>query len=232
MTTTASATGNAYLDSLAIGAKNGTATSSKPNGTGALDENAFLKLMTTQLQTQDPFNPVDNTQMVAQLAQFSSVAGISSMNSTLGNISSLLTASNSRVGDAASWIGKSALVQSSTATPLADGSYAGQITLPSDATNVAVALVDASGATVHSETLGAQSKGTLNFGWDGKDASGQAVAGPLKIQVTAAGSDGAIAATTAAWTPITAVQSPATGSATQLVTPLGLIAPTDALSLG
>lgn len=48
-----------------------------------LDETAFLRLMTTQLKEQDPFNPVDNTQMVAQMAQFSSVTGISEMNTSL-----------------------------------------------------------------------------------------------------------------------------------------------------
>ena len=46
------------------------------NPAGQMDQNDFLRLMTTQLTTQDPFNPVDNTQMVAQMAQFSQVAGI------------------------------------------------------------------------------------------------------------------------------------------------------------
>ena len=46
----------------------------------------FLKLMTAQLQNQDPFNPVDNTQMVAQMAQFSSLACITDMNTTLKSI--------------------------------------------------------------------------------------------------------------------------------------------------
>src|SRR3546814_11564785 len=41
-----------------------------------LDQSDFLELMTAQLKNQDPFSPVDNTQMVAQMAQFSSVAGI------------------------------------------------------------------------------------------------------------------------------------------------------------
>jgi flagellar basal-body rod modification protein FlgD len=53
-----------------------------------LDQNAFLRLMTTQLKAQDPFDPVDNQQMVAQMAQFSSVAGISEMNTSLRAIAS------------------------------------------------------------------------------------------------------------------------------------------------
>lgn len=57
-----------------------------------LDQTAFLKLMTTQLQAQDPFNPMDNTQMVAQMAQFSSVAGISEMNTSLKSIADQIAA--------------------------------------------------------------------------------------------------------------------------------------------
>ena len=48
-----------------------------------LGQNDFLRLMTTQLRSQDPFDPVDNQAMVAQMAQFSSVAGISEMNTSL-----------------------------------------------------------------------------------------------------------------------------------------------------
>lgn len=51
-----------------------------------LDQTAFLRLMTTQLKEQDPFDPVDNQAMVAQMAQFSSVAGISEMNTSLKGI--------------------------------------------------------------------------------------------------------------------------------------------------
>jgi flagellar basal-body rod modification protein FlgD len=59
-----------------------------PNGTAQrqLNQTDFLRLMTTQLREQDPFNPVDNQAMVAQMAQFSSVAGISEMNSSLKSI--------------------------------------------------------------------------------------------------------------------------------------------------
>jgi flagellar basal-body rod modification protein FlgD len=46
----------------------------------------FLRLMTTQLKAQDPFSPVDNQAMVAQMAQFSSVAGIEEMNVALKSI--------------------------------------------------------------------------------------------------------------------------------------------------
>jgi flagellar basal-body rod modification protein FlgD len=59
-----------------------------PQGTAQrqLGQHDFLRLMTTQLSAQDPFDPVDNQQMVAQMAQFSSVTGISEMNISLQSI--------------------------------------------------------------------------------------------------------------------------------------------------
>jgi flagellar basal-body rod modification protein FlgD len=56
----------------------------------SLDQAAFLRLMSAQLQAQDPFEPMDQTQMVAQMAQFSQVAGTAEMNVTLQNISAEL----------------------------------------------------------------------------------------------------------------------------------------------
>jgi flagellar basal-body rod modification protein FlgD len=189
-----------------------------------LDQSSFLKLMTTQLKTQDPFNPVDNTQMVAQMAQFSSVAGISEMNASLKSISADIAAS--RVGDAASWIGRAALVKSDVAAQLSNGGYAGEVDLPQDASDVSISLTDANGQIVHREDLGEQAQGTLKFAWEGRDG----VTGPLRVIVTGRGSDGAFVPSTSTWTEIGGVQSPASGS-TKLVTALGLISPEEALRL-
>jgi flagellar basal-body rod modification protein FlgD len=74
-----------------------------PQGSGQpqLDQTAFLRLMTTQLNAQDPFNPMDNTQMVAQMAQFSSVAGIAEMNSSLRAITEQISEQTSLLADLA-----------------------------------------------------------------------------------------------------------------------------------
>ena len=63
---------------------------SSDGGFGALGQGDFLKLLTTQLQQQDPFAPVDNTDMLAQMAQFSALAGSSEMNATLSDIANKL----------------------------------------------------------------------------------------------------------------------------------------------
>ena len=200
------------------------------NPAAGLDQNAFLKLMTTQLTTQDPFNPVDNTQMVAQMAQFSQVAGIAEMNASLKAIAASL--GPSRLSDAAGWIGKSMLVEAEVATPLRDGRYAGEIDLPKGADAVTVSLVDGNGALVHSRALGAQQAGSIPFEWDGKNEAGEiAAGGPLRLVVSATKDGAAFTPATATWTSIGGIQSPAGGAASRLVTGLGLLAPEAALRL-
>jgi flagellar basal-body rod modification protein FlgD len=65
----------------------------------SLDQAAFLRLMTAQLSFQDPTKPLDNQQMVAQLAQFSSVAGISETNTSLRSIAEQLRTQTALLGD-------------------------------------------------------------------------------------------------------------------------------------
>ncbi|MCB2088031.1 MAG: flagellar hook capping FlgD N-terminal domain-containing protein [Sphingomonadaceae bacterium] len=79
-----------------------TLTNSTPNnaqagrGFGDLGQADFFRLLTTQIQQQDPFEPVDNKEMLAQMAQFTSLSGINSVNETLqviaGKLDALLAA--------------------------------------------------------------------------------------------------------------------------------------------
>ncbi|PZU11554.1 flagellar hook capping FlgD N-terminal domain-containing protein [Sphingomonas sp.] len=220
-------TGNSYLDSLANSSSTST-TTTKSNNT--IDQAGFLKLLTAQLTTQDPTEPMDNNQMVQQMATFSQVAGTTEMNESLKTISSDIAAS--RFGDASGWIGRAALVSSDIAAPASNGAYAGEITLPSDAKSVTLNLVNSDGQIVYNAELGAKSAGAVNWSWDGKDESGNAVAGPLQISVSATGTDGtsSVSPTIAAWTEIASVQSPASGT-TKLITGLGSFSPTDVQAL-
>jgi flagellar basal-body rod modification protein FlgD len=61
-------------------------------GFSSLGQADFVHLLTVQMQQQDPFDPVDNKEMLAQMAQFSSLAGINDVNSTLQQISAKLDA--------------------------------------------------------------------------------------------------------------------------------------------
>ncbi len=84
-----------------VNAANAPAAPPAKVGFSALGQGDFLKLMTEQLKLQDPFAPVDNKEMLAQMAQFSSLAGISQVNDTLKTISTKLDAVLSSQGTSA-----------------------------------------------------------------------------------------------------------------------------------
>jgi flagellar basal-body rod modification protein FlgD len=69
-----------------------TPAAARKGGLGSLDQGDFLKLMTVQMQHQDPFDPVDQKEMLAQMAQFSSLAGTADMGETLKSIAKKLDA--------------------------------------------------------------------------------------------------------------------------------------------
>ncbi|MEV5024456.1 flagellar hook assembly protein FlgD [Sphingobium sp. LMA1-1-1.1] len=194
-------------------------------GKSEMGQADFLRLLTAQMQTQDPFEPVDNAQMVAQMATITNSSGIAEMNQTLKGLASQLT--GSRLGDAASWIGKSMLVNSNIAAPDAAGQYMGQVSFADATSGASVDLIDGNGNVVKTIDLGNQAKGDVNFFWNGKDEAGNTIAtDALKIRV-----NGASPSRVASWATIAAVQSPADGSASKLITPLGTYSPADAISL-
>ncbi len=65
-------------------------TAAAKNSFGSLGANDFIKLLTAQLRNQDPTAPVDNSQMIAQLAQFSSLSAANSSADTLKAIEAKL----------------------------------------------------------------------------------------------------------------------------------------------
>lgn len=81
------------------------ATSTPQTGTlnayNNLNEGDFMKLLTTQLANQDPTNPVDNTQMLAQLAQFSTLSAANQTNADLSTISGQIAKATGTKGIAA-----------------------------------------------------------------------------------------------------------------------------------
>jgi len=227
--TTSTDTSNSYLNSLYGTSSSSSSSNTAATGSDTIDQAGFLKLLTAQMTMQDPTAPMDSNTMVQQMSQMSEVQGITEMNTSLQSLASEME--GNRIGDAASWIGKAALVSSSTAQPLSNGGYAGTITLPSAASSMNVSLVDGTGKTVYTQTLTNQAAGTVDFAWDGKLADGTQASGPLSVAVSASGTAGAINPTVATWATITGVNSPAGGSSAQLTTTLGTVAPTDVLSL-
>ncbi|PCD02486.1 flagellar hook capping protein [Sphingomonas spermidinifaciens] len=169
-----------------------------------MGQDDFLQLMTAQLKNQDPFSPVDNTQMVAQMAQFSSLAGITEMSTTLKSIADKLTGTT--MGDALGWAGKTVLTEGSVAYPRASGGLEGAVEIDKAATDVTVTISDMNGGVLRTIPLGAQKPGTANFDWDGKTEAGEAAgAGPFKVTVAANDGAAPVAARSLVWAPVASV---------------------------
>jgi flagellar basal-body rod modification protein FlgD len=73
------------------GTTTGAASPAKTDG-NSLGQDAFLKLLVTQLQHQDPSNPMDNSQFIAQLATFSSLEKLTAISTQVSAISQFLVA--------------------------------------------------------------------------------------------------------------------------------------------
>ena len=140
---------NSILDKLGI---NQPKENKKSSDT--LGQDDFLKLMTTQLQNQDPFKPTDNTEMIAQMAQFSMVTGQTEMNESIKAISGQL--SEFRIATAANMLGHSVLVSGNKAFPDAEGVVSGALDIPSTSTSTSVLYKSMNGDILHAEELGPQ----------------------------------------------------------------------------
>ena len=153
---------SAILNKLGI---NSSEKSNVPKAKDQLGQEDFLKLMTTQLQNQDPFAPMENGEFIAQMAQFSTVTGITSMDESLKNVAAKL--GETRIATAANMLGHSVLVPGKIARADDDGSINGVIDLPSAATNVNVVFKSQSGEILDTINLGNQSSGLVGFAWHG-----------------------------------------------------------------
>jgi flagellar basal-body rod modification protein FlgD len=172
------------------------------------DFDEFMLLLTTQLQNQDPTEPLDTNQFTEQLVQFSSVEQAVQTNSNLEKLLSLTT--NNQVNSAVSFIGKVVDTQGSTSF-LENGEAEFTYEVPAGAANVTLSVLDASGKAVYT-TAAPNSSGQHTFVWDGinsfngkqmtdglytfgilaKDAKGQALDGKTFTsgRVTAVAMDG------------------------------------------
>lgn len=189
-----------------------------------LDQSDFLQLMTAQLKNQDPFAPVDNTQMVAQMAQMSSTAGISAMNATLTGIATKLGTTSA--SDAMNYVGKTVLTAGKTAYERTSGGIAGAVELGAAATDVQVTIADSNGSVVKTIQLGKQDAGTVTYDWDGKDDAGNTIdGGPYTVTADAANGSKTVSAQNLVWAPVESASLPTSGTPTLNVTGLGSVDP-------
>lgn len=140
-----------------------TATSTDPTKrTGS--EAQFLKLLTTQLQNQDPLNPMDNAQMTSQIAQINTVSGITQLNANVTALTGQFT--QMQALQSVALVGKDVVVPGNKLDVDVDartGQGAFNLETPADA--VKVDMINSSGVVVGSVNLGAQTAGQHGFAW-------------------------------------------------------------------
>lgn len=158
-----------------------------------LDQEDFLSLMTAQISNQDPLNPADSNEFFSQIADFSQVSGLETLNESMSGLA--VQMSSSLPLQAASLVGHDVLVASATGTLDADGLEGAVETASSGA--VALEIKDASGAVVRTMSLGDQEAGMVPFAWDGLGNDGEPLPpGEYTLAATVTTSDGSMAATT------------------------------------
>ena len=138
--------------------------------TTELGQEDFLTLMITQFQNQDPFEPMDNGEFLGQLAQFSTVSGIDSLNSSFNGLSGALQ--DEQALQAANLVGRSVLAAADRAWLDDSANINAAVELSGSASDVQVDIVNSNGELVKTISLGEQPAGIAKFSWDGRDAAG------------------------------------------------------------
>lgn len=176
-----------------------TSASADPNSPTSLQQ-TFLQLLVAQMRNQDPTNPMDSSQMTAQLAQINTVTGISQLNTTLTSLASQMSAGQN--AQASLLIGQNVLVPAAATgatTTVASGVSSGfGVSLSSAVSDLKVTVKNSSGAIVNTLDFGAQQAGTVPVHWKPVDSSGNTLPdGTYTISATGTSTTGATATATA-----------------------------------
>ena len=137
----------------------------------ALTQEDFFSLLTQQLSYQDPSNPADNDQMIAQMTNFTMAQGITDLNTNFESLASSMT-SNSAL-QASTLVGKQALLESNTLELGESGEAKGSAVAEEAVDNLKIKVTDASGQLVRTIDMGSQAAGAVRFSWDGYNESGE-----------------------------------------------------------
>ena len=173
--------------------------STTPAGTtqksNTLTQDDFLKLFTTQMEYQDPLQPMDNFEMATQLAQFNTVDELTTMNNTLNQLITNETALDNL--QATSLIGKEIETKGNNLS-IQQGEVSAASYQLSQPANVTIQISDSSGNVVRQINAGYMDTSMQTIGWDGKDQQGTALPdGTYTFQVSATDQSGkAVSATT------------------------------------
>ncbi len=144
---------------------------SKNNDRTELGQADYLELMTTQLQNQDPFAPMENGDFLAQIAQFSAVSGIQELQTSFDQLSQSLVSNQAL--QATGLVGHSVLAPTGIGALEEGGSVKGVVDVPASSNKVSVTIFDNAGQTIRTLSMGGQAAGQAQFQWDGLMDNGE-----------------------------------------------------------
>lgn len=165
------------------------AAANAPQDKTSMGQDAFLKILVAQLTHQDPLNPMEDKDMTAQLAQFSSLEQLTGINEGVKDMNSGQTRTD--MYTAVSYIGKH--VKADGYTVSKNGDEVSNITysIGEAVGEIKVNIFDGAGAIVKTVTLGSKAPGDYTFSWDGTNDAGKAVAdGTYSVGILAEDMDG------------------------------------------
>ncbi|MSQ03742.1 MAG: flagellar hook assembly protein FlgD [Myxococcales bacterium] len=157
--------------------------------TDELGKDAFLKLLTTQLQHQDPLNPMENAEFVAQLAQFSSLEQLQGLSDGMESLYLV----NMSMNNAAltGLIGKDVVATGNEFHYPGTGDETVTYDASGAATASSITITNSDGEVVFTKDLGPMSAGDGAYTWDGKSLDGQACPeGDYSFSITATNAEG------------------------------------------
>jgi flagellar basal-body rod modification protein FlgD len=160
-----------------------TAASTIASGQSSLttDYDSFLKLLTTQLQNQDPLSPMDSNTFTQQLVAMNGVQ----QQLLTNNLLTTLVGQGSSAANAVNLIGKTVQAQSASAT-LSNGSATWNYQLASTAASATLQVLDSTNNVVYSQAAPNLSTASTPFTWDGTTSSGgKATSGTYTLKVIA-----------------------------------------------
>ncbi|MBT9503409.1 MAG: flagellar hook assembly protein FlgD [Burkholderiaceae bacterium] len=190
---------------MAVGAVGDTSTdfssTTKLTKNQADTQDRFLKLLVTQMQNQDPMNPMDNAQVTSQMAQIQTVSGIETLNGSVQSLTSQFA--NMQALQSVAMVGHNVLIPGDRLA-INEGKGVGAYELDATARAVKLEVLNAAGVVLDTQQLGDQTAGRHSFSVDaGKyaDQSG------LKFRITATTSTGTVGSTTLAQDKVMAIST-------------------------
>ena len=161
-----------------------TASSQPQQGKRELDRDAFMRLLTTQMQSQDPLSPTDNTEFVAQLSQFTSLERMEQVARSVELMALGLSANTS--AQMVNFVGRQVEARTDKVAVTSKGVSAMTFEVKGEPTTLSVEVRDAQGKLVRTLEPQAPWTGRQALGWDGLDDAGLKVPeGTYTVKVVA-----------------------------------------------